>query len=127
MTIETAQEICQTMLFEEKLGKLRKAAGGVCCFLMSAIASLNGTYLESGYMNLTKDLSGMSLQPENFEKLFAQMLNAKTAEEIRALVYEMIKSTNYLATINNLQEQAVKTAEKTMKITYVLTFEEENE
>ena len=98
--LETAQEICQTMLFEEKLGKLRKAAGGVCCFLMSAIASLNGTYLESGYMNLTKDLSGMSLHPENFEKLFAQMLNAKTAEEIRALVYEMIKSTRNLLVQN---------------------------
>ena len=36
--------------------------------------------------------------------------------------FNMIKTTNYLATINNLQEQVVKTAEKTMKITYVLTF-----
>ena len=41
--------------------------------------------------------------------------------------FNVVKTTNYLATINNLQEQVVKTAEKTMKITYVLTFEEENE
>jgi hypothetical protein len=41
--------------------------------------------------------------------------------------FNMVKTTNYLATINNLQEQVVKTAEKTMKITYVLTFEEESE
>ena len=41
--------------------------------------------------------------------------------------FYVVKTTNYLATINNLQEQVVKTAEKTMKITYVLTFEEENE
>ena len=41
--------------------------------------------------------------------------------------FQVVKTTNYLATINNLQEQVVKTAEKTMKITYVLTFEEENE
>lgn len=41
--------------------------------------------------------------------------------------FYVVKTTNYLATINNLQEQVAKTAEKTMKITYVLTFEEENE
>ena len=40
-------------------------------------------------------------------------------------VFSVVKTTNYLATINNLQEQVVKTAEKTMKITYVLSFEEE--
>lgn len=32
------------------------------------------------------------------------------------------KTTNYLATINNLDEQVVKTAEKTMKVTYILSF-----
>lgn len=36
--------------------------------------------------------------------------------------FNVVKTTNYLATINNLQEQVVKTAEKTMKITYVLSF-----
>ncbi|MGJ1042710.1 hypothetical protein ACR77V_12800, partial [Staphylococcus epidermidis] len=41
--------------------------------------------------------------------------------------FQVVKTTNYLATINNLQEQVVKTAEKTMKITYVLSFEEESE
>lgn len=94
--LETAQEIYQTMLFEEKYGKLRKAAGGVSCFLMSAIASLNGTYLESGYMNLTKDLSNMTLQPENFLELFTKLLDAQTADEIRTLAYEMIKATRIL-------------------------------
>ena len=32
------------------------------------------------------------------------------------------KTTNYLATINNLDTQVVKTAEKTMKVTYILSF-----
>lgn len=107
--LETAQEIYQTMLFEEKFGKLRKAAGGVCCFLMSAIASINGTYLESGYMNLTKDLSGMKLQPENFKKLFVQMLEAKTTDAIRALTYEMIKSTRSLLIQNQPTQKHVTT------------------
>lgn len=34
-------------------------------------------------------------------------------------------STDYIATINNLQTPVVKTAEKTMKITYVLRFDQE--
>ena len=37
----------------------------------------------------------------------------------------LYKSQNYLATINNLAEPVVKTAEKTMKVTYVLSFDEE--
>lgn len=103
--LETAQEIYQTMLFEEKFGKLRKAAGGVCCFLMSAIASLNGTYLKSGYMNLTKDLAGMALQPENFKNVFVQMLDATTTDEIRTFVYELIKTTRAFITQNHPSKQ----------------------
>lgn len=34
----------------------------------------------------------------------------------------LYKTTNYLATINNLAEPVVKTAEKTMKVTYILNF-----
>ena len=37
--------------------------------------------------------------------------------------YEIMKDPRYLATINNLPEPVVKTASKTMKVTYTLTFE----
>ncbi|MBQ6229703.1 MAG: hypothetical protein IJJ74_01120 [Eubacterium sp.] len=37
---------------------------------------------------------------------------------------QLYKTTNYLATINNLQSPVVKTAEKTMKVTYVLSFDD---
>lgn len=36
--------------------------------------------------------------------------------------FYVVKTTNYLATIDNLDEQVTKTADKTMKITYVLSF-----
>ena len=36
----------------------------------------------------------------------------------------LYKTTNYLATINNLAEPVTKTAEKTMKVTYVLSFDD---
>lgn len=91
--LETAQEIFQTMLFEESLCSIRKAAGGVCCYLMNSIAMLNGTYLENGYMNLTKELHQMAEYPSEFEQIFQEMLSEDTNNGIREKVYELIKIT----------------------------------
>lgn len=91
--LETAQEIYQTMLFEKSLCSIRKAAGGVCCYLMNSIAMMNGTYLESGYMNLTKDLHQMAEYPLEFEQTFQEMLSENTDNGIREKVYKLIKIT----------------------------------
>lgn len=91
--LETAQEIFQTMLFEESLCSIRKAAGGVCSYLMNAIAMVNGTYLESGYMNLTNDLHKMKEYPQDFEYIFSEMLSENKIEAIREKVYDLIKIT----------------------------------
>ena len=36
-------------------------------------------------------------------------------------IYSVMKDPRYLATINNLSEPVVKTASKTMKVTYTIT------
>ena len=72
--------------------------------------------------NSNKPSYNMVSQILDDNKLVSAMWESSYAEWLN-----VVKTTNYLATINNLQEQVVKTAEKTMKITYVLTFEEENE
>lgn len=89
----TAQEIFQTMLFEESLCSIRKAAGGVCSYLMNSIAIINGTYLESGYMNLTNDLHKMKEYPDGFEWIFNEMLSEENIDGIRGKVYELINIT----------------------------------
>ncbi len=91
--LETAQEIFQTMLFEDSLCSIRKAAGGVCSYLMNAIAMVNGTYLESGYMNLTNDLHKMKEYPNDFEKIFHEILSADKIEYIRENVHALISIT----------------------------------
>lgn len=91
--LETAQEIFQTMLFEESLCNIRKAAGGVCCYLMNSIALVNGTYLQNGYMNLTNDLHAMKDYPYEFEKTFTEMLSTNKIEVIKKKVYELIHMT----------------------------------
>lgn len=91
--LETAQEIFQTMLFEESLCNIRKAAGGVCSYLMNSIAMVNGTYLQSGYMNLTSNLHKMKDYPYEFEKTFTQMLSENEIDSIKKKVYELIHMT----------------------------------
>lgn len=65
----------------------------------------------------------MVIQPLDDNKLVSVHYESSYGRDF----YEMIKTTNYLATIDNLQEQVAKTAEKTMKITYILTFIDEEE
>lgn len=91
--LDTAQEIYKNMLFENSVYKVRKAAGGVCCYLMNAIAMANGTFLESGYMNLTSDLAGMAQKPDDFERIFQRILISKCVEDIRELSYQLILVT----------------------------------
>lgn len=104
--LETAQEIFQTMLFEEDLCNVRKAAGGVCSYLMNAIALINGTFLESGYMNFTRDLHNMKEYPASFEKAFLEMLAQNEVDDIREKVFELITMTrNFLLEKIDLPEQ----------------------
>lgn len=91
--LETAQEIFQTMLFEENLCNIRKAAGGVCSYLMNSIAIVNGTYLKNGYMNLTNDLHNMKDYPCEFEQTFTEMLSENKVDAIKKKVYELISMT----------------------------------
>lgn len=91
--LETAQEIFQTMLFDDSLCNVRKAAGGVCSYLMNSIAMMNGTYLESGYMNFTKDLYNMKEYPKKFEDIFQEMLSANEIKQILEKVYALIEIT----------------------------------
>lgn len=64
----------------------------------------------------------IAIQPLDDNKLVSALWESSYSEW-----FNVQKTTNYLATIDNLQEQVVKTAEKTMKITYILTFIDEEE
>lgn len=104
--LETAQEIFQTMLFDQSLCHTRKAAGGVCCYLMNAIAIVNGTYLESGYMNLTKELHKMKDYPCEFEETFMEMLAENEIDAVKEKVYELISLTrNFLMRLMPVEDK----------------------
>lgn len=91
--LNTAMEIYQTMMFEDSLCAVRKAAGGISCYLMNAIAIINGHYLLNGYGNLTLEMRNMKEIPKNYEKIYNDILLANSIEELQNKSHELIKTT----------------------------------
>lgn len=91
--LNTAMEILNTMLFEDSLCKVRKAAGAISCYLLNAIAMVNGTYLEEGYMSLLSEIPRMKEVPEQFTVIYQSVIAADAVEELQTLCYQLTKIT----------------------------------
>lgn len=98
--LNTAMEIFNTMLFEESLCKVRKAAGGISCYLMNAIAMINGTYLKHGYGNLLLEMERMEELPKGMEETYTNVIVASSIREIQKHCYELIKMTRDFFLVN---------------------------
>lgn len=88
-----AMEIYQTMVFEESIGKVRKAAGYIADFLSIAVAFINQTYFKNGQTNQIADVLAMKSIPENFIELYKGIVGADSTEELKKLCYTMIYNT----------------------------------
>jgi len=91
--VNVAMEIYQTMMFEESFYKVRKAAGYILNFLITAVAYSNQTYFKNGYMNHMPELLAMESIPEDFIRLYEAIVKANTNEESKKLCHEMINNT----------------------------------
>jgi len=65
--VNVAMELYQTMMFEETFNKVRKAAGYILNFLITAVAYSNQTYFKNGYMNHIPELLAMKSIPGDFD------------------------------------------------------------
>ena len=90
--VNVSMELYQTMMFEDELYKVRKAAGHILNYLLNAIAYTNGTYFRNGYMNAKQDLLEMQDIPENLLELQENIIKAGTTDEIKQLCHELISS-----------------------------------
>ncbi len=91
--VNVAMELYQTMMFEEKLFKVRKAAGYILNFLITAVAYSNQTYFKNGYMNHMPELLAMKSIPGDFIRLYEAIVKANTSDELKKLCHEMIYNT----------------------------------
>jgi hypothetical protein len=90
--VSVAMELYQTMMFEDELYKVRKAAGHILNYLLNAVAYINGTYFRNGYMNARQDLLEMKDIPENLLQLQEGIIKADTTDEIKQLCHEVISN-----------------------------------
>ena len=89
----TTKEIYQDTLFEERLNKIRENAGYICDLLAIAVAFVNGQYFKHGQTNQLSELKGMKKLPENFAKLYQEIINEPSPEAQKRLCHEIITST----------------------------------
>lgn len=91
--LNTAMEIYQTMMFEDSMCRVRKASGGVCCYLTSAIALVNGSFLQNGYENLREELQRFQDKPEQIMTIYERVIEDRTIEELQQDSHDLIRVT----------------------------------
>ena len=91
--VDTAVEVYQAMLFEEKLYKVRENAGHVCTRLSTALSYFNGQYFRHGQTGQIKMLQELDEIPAGFTDLYERIIRAKHPDEQKRLCHDMIAST----------------------------------
>jgi hypothetical protein len=91
--LDVAMEIYQTMMFEDRMGKVRMAAGFIADYLSVAVAFVNQTYFKYSQINQMAELSAMQEIPKNFIQYYTAIIHADSVNELKNLCYVMILST----------------------------------
>lgn len=90
--IDIAKQNYTDMQLSENIGSVRYASGGVLYNLTNALVNLNNTYFKRGVKRYLEELANFKYIPDDFEKIYMDVINAKTIQEIRNASYEMLKS-----------------------------------
>ncbi|WP_055665983.1 hypothetical protein [Desnuesiella massiliensis] len=91
--LNIAMEIYQTMMFEDRLGKVRMASGFIADYLSVAVAFVNQTYFKYSQINQISELSVMKEIPQNFMQYYTAIIHADSVDELKNLCHVMILST----------------------------------
>lgn len=110
--LNTAMEIFKVLMFEEKMYKVRKAAGGIASFLSHAIALINGKYIVNVYGNLSIAIESLERMPDSYVKKYESLIACKEKEEIKNICKEMIQATRDFFTEIKNERDSVKSEEK---------------
>ncbi|HEY5561344.1 MAG TPA: nucleotidyltransferase domain-containing protein [Clostridiaceae bacterium] len=112
------QEYVNTLLTDD-IGLVRYASGKSTYNLINAITNLNNTYFKRGVKRYLEELATYKYMPDNFEKIYMSVIEAKTIEQIRSTSYEILYSIVqlYNKMYSDLVEHAVPTYDN-LKGTY---------
>lgn len=88
--IDSAKQEYVNTLLADDIGSVRYASSKVVFNLINALTNLNNTYFKRGVKRYLEELATYKYIPENFEKLYMCVIEAKTIEVIRSASYEML-------------------------------------
>ena len=91
--LDVAMGIYQTMMFSEKPGEVRMAAGFIADFLSVGVAFMNGTYFKHSQVNQLVELASVKEIPDGFFHNYEAILRATAMDELKNLSHLMIFST----------------------------------
>ena len=91
--LDVAMDLYRTMMFEERLWKVRCLAGYIHDFLKISVACLNGTYWKSWHYGVLPALSQWKELPEHFAEYYQAILSASTTGELKSVAHLLIAST----------------------------------
>ncbi|WP_256716043.1 nucleotidyltransferase domain-containing protein [Paenibacillus odorifer] len=89
------QEYANTLLSED-IGAVRYASSEVLYNLLNALTHLNNTYFKRGMKRYLEEIATYRYVPDDFEKTYMAVIEAKTIDEIRSAAYKALKNINDL-------------------------------
>ena len=91
--LDAAMDMYRTMMFDERLWKVRCLAGYIQNYLHVAVSCLNGTYWKTWHFGVLPALTDLKEQPEQFSEYYKAILAASTVVELRSIAHLLIAST----------------------------------
>ena len=91
--LDVAMDMYRTMMFDERLWKVRCLAGYIQYYLQVAVSCLNGTYWKAWHYGVLPALTDLEEQPDQFSDYYKAILAASTVGELRSIAHLLIAST----------------------------------
>jgi len=96
--LDVAMDMYRTMMFDERLWKVRCLAGFIHYYLHIAVSCLNGTYWKAWHYSVLPALSELKEKPEAFTELYKDILSASSIGELRNITHQLISTSRQFIT-----------------------------
>jgi len=108
--LDVAMDLYKTMMFEERLYKVRGLAGYIHHYLTIAVGCLNGTYQKDYTLGVVGEVSTWENLPERFLEYYRAVLAASATGELKSLAHLLITSTRQFITCHKPESAGEKEA-----------------
>lgn len=107
--LDVAMNLYKTMMFEDRLYRVRGLAGYIYHYLTISVACLNNTYRKDWHNGIVKEVSRWKELPDRFMEYYQAILAASAAGELKSLAHLLITSTRQFVSRHKPQKnQAIK-------------------